>query len=191
MISGLEELREANEVLKEVKKEMRENNIDFKEDIPVGVMIEIPSAAATADILSKEADFFSIGTNDLIQYTIAIDRNNEHVAYLYEPLHPAVLRNIRFCIESAHSEGIEVCMCGEMAGDPLYTMVLLGLGLDEFSMNASSVPIVKKIIRMVNFKQANEIAEEVMNFSTATEIKKFLTVEMTKLFPQFFESLKV
>ncbi|MGA1867038.1 MAG: phosphoenolpyruvate--protein phosphotransferase [bacterium] len=191
MISGLEELREANKVLEEVKQELRAKHISFNEDIPVGVMIEIPSAAATADLLSKEADFFSIGTNDLIQYTIAIDRNNEHVAYLYEPLHPAVLRSIRFCIEAAHSEGIEVSMCGEMAGAPLYTLVLLGLGLDEFSMNASAVPIVKKIIRLVNFKQARDIAQEVMKFSTSTEIKKFVTEEMTRLFPQFFESLKI
>jgi phosphotransferase system enzyme I (PtsI) len=186
MISGIEELRQANLILAEVKDELTAEGKYFDEDIPVGVMVEIPSASITADILAKEADFFSIGTNDLIQYSIAIDRGNEHVAYLYEPLHPALLRSIKFIIEAAHNEGIPVGMCGEMAGDPLSTLILLGLGLDEFSMNPAGIPIIKQIIRSVRLEQATELAYKSMAFSTAGEIEEFVHKEMSTKFPEFF-----
>jgi len=186
MISGIGELRQANLILSEVKEEMSSQGIYFDEDIPVGVMIEIPSASITADLLAKEADFFSIGTNDLIQYSIAIDRGNEHVAYLYEPMHPAVLRLIKHTVESGHNEGIPVGMCGEMAGDPLSTLILLGLELDEFSMNTASIPIIKQIIRSVRLEQATELAYKAMSFSTAKEIEEFVLKEMSTKFPEFF-----
>ncbi len=186
MISGIEELRQANFILAEVKEELLSEGVYFDENIPVGVMIEIPSASITADLLAKEADFFSIGTNDLIQYSIAIDRSNEHVAYLYEPLHPALLRLIKFTVEAAHNEGIPVGMCGEMAGDPLSALILLGLGLDEFSMNPAGIPTIKQIIRSVRLEQSTELAYKAMTFSTAREVEAFVYGEMSSKFPEFF-----
>jgi phosphotransferase system enzyme I (PtsI) len=153
-------------------------------------MIEIPSAVTLADILAKEVDFFSIGTNDLIQYSLAIDRVNEHVAYLYEPLHPAVLRVIKHVVDCGHNAGIKVGMCGEMAGEPLYVPILLGMGLDELSMNALSVLGVKKIIRSITYKESRELLDSIMGFSTASEIKSFVKEEMIKRFPSDFKDLR-
>jgi len=135
-------------------------------------MIEVPSAAVTSDILAARADFFSIGTNDLIQYTLAVDRGNEKVAYLYEPLHPAVLRLIRMTIDSAHAQGIPVGMCGEMAGDPLATVVLLGLGLDSFSMGPIGIPLVKRIVRSVSAMEAESFARGLSGLRSGAEIER-------------------
>jgi phosphotransferase system enzyme I (PtsI) len=136
-------------------------------------MIEVPSAAMTADLLAEEADFFSIGTNDLIQYSLAVDRANEKVAYLYEPTHPAVLRLIKNIIEAAHHKGIKVGMCGEMAGEPAFVLLLLGLGLDEFSMPPQVIPEVKYIIRSVRLDYAKEVAGQALRLSTGKEVEDF------------------
>ena len=172
MISGIEELRQANQLLNEAKDELRQKNLAFNNELKVGVMIEVPSAALTADILAKEADFFSIGTNDLIQYSLAVDRSNEKVAYLYEPAHPAVLRLIKNVIDAAHAVNIKVAMCGEMAGEPSLALILLGLGLDEFSMPPQVIPELKYIIRAVDFKDAQKFAQEALLLSTGTEVEK-------------------
>jgi phosphoenolpyruvate-protein phosphotransferase (PTS system enzyme I) len=174
MISGIKELREANAILESVKEELTKQGIEFKKDIPVGAMIEIPSAAMTADILARESDFFSIGTNDLIQYTLAIDRVNEQVANLYEPLHPAVLRLIRNTVESAHKEKIPVSMCGEMAGDPMLTPILLGMGLDELSMSSATIPEIKKIIRSLKMDYAKKLAAGLFELTIPDDIREYL-----------------
>lgn len=182
MISGVEELNQAHEVLEGVKEELRAEGTEFDPDVPVGLMIEVPSAAMTADILAKRADFFSIGTNDLIQYTIAVDRGNERIAYLYEPFHPGVLRLLRTVIESAHASGISVGMCGEMAGDPIASVVLLGLGLDEYSMSASVVPEVKRIIRSTSLAEAEEIVGTVMDMRSYEEVDRYVQNLMERRF---------
>lgn len=173
LISGVEELRAAREVLDEAREELAREGIAFDPSIPVGIMIEVPSAAAVADLLAREADFFSIGTNDLIQYTLAIDRSNESVSYLYRPLHPAILRTIRFTLEAAASRGIPVSMCGEMAADPIAVPILLGLGLKEFSMDAVSIPIVKAAIRTLRLSEAKAMVEEIMTLATAREVEAY------------------
>ncbi|MDR0723670.1 MAG: phosphoenolpyruvate--protein phosphotransferase [Endomicrobium sp.] len=164
MISGIDELRSANKILQDVKQDLRKSNIKFDENIQVGTMIEIPSAAVITDIIAKEVDFVSIGTNDLIQYTLAVDRGNEDVATIYDPMHPAVLRLIKHIIDNAHKEKIEVAMCGEMAGDPLYAPILLGFGLDEFSVSPSQILRVKKVIRSMSFKEAKELSDKILQF---------------------------
>jgi phosphotransferase system enzyme I (PtsI) len=170
MISGVAELRAAKAVLAEVMEELRQEGKPFNADIPVGIMIELPGAALTADLLAREIDFFSIGTNDLIQFTLGIDRVNEHVSYLYQPLHPAILRTLRFVINAAHAAGRPVAMCGEMAGDPLFALVLLGLGLDELSMNPMGIPLVKSVIRGVTAQTARELAASVVDLPTPEDV---------------------
>ena len=183
MISGIDEVRQAKRILEEVKRGLTKARVPFDRDIPIGAMIEIPSASVTADLLAREMDFFSIGTNDLIQYTLAIDRVNEHVSYLYEPLHPAVLRIIRGVVQAAHGAGIPVAICGEMASEPAYALTLLGMGLDEFSMTPASIPKVKKILRMSRFDETRSLVEELFQFSTAPEIEHHLQYSMAKRFP--------
>lgn len=170
MISGIDEFRQANKLLDEAKEELRAKKMPFDEDIQVGAMIEVPSAAMTADILAQEADFFSIGSNDLIQYSLAVDRANEKVAYLYEPSHPAILRLIKNVIDSAHKANINVGMCGEMAGEPSFALILLGLGLDEFSMPPQVIPELKYLIRSVTLNQVKDIAEGALRLSTGKEV---------------------
>lgn len=186
MISGVEELRKANGVLEECKKELRSRKITFNNEIKVGAMIEVPSAALTCDILSKEVDFFSIGTNDLIQYALAVDRTDEKVAYLYDPAHPAVLRLIKSIVDAGHKQGIWVGMCGEMSGDPLFTVLLVGLGLDELSMSASGTARVKQIIRSITTKQAQEILQKTLSLSTGREVQKFSKEKLHSILPKFY-----
>ena len=146
-------------------------------------MIEVPSAAMISDILAKEVDFFSIGTNDLIQYSLAVDRVNEKIAYLYEPAHPAVLRLIKNVIDNGHNAGIWIGMCGEMAGDIIMTIILLGLGLDEFSTSPIAIPEIKRIIRAVTLRQAKEIAQEAISLPTGKEVEKFAKKRLTEIVP--------
>jgi phosphotransferase system enzyme I (PtsI) len=186
MISGVEEIRQTKAILEEVRKGLVKERIAFDRGIKVGAMIEIPSASDISDILAKEVDFFSIGTNDLIQYTLAIDRINEHVSYLYQPLHPAILRIIREIVQSAHQAKIPVAICGEMAAEPLYAIVLLGLGLDEFSMNPISIPKVKKVLRMSRFEETRTLVEKLFQFSTASEIESYVRRWMAERFPKDF-----
>jgi len=186
MISGIEEVRQAKAILEEVKKGLAKARIFFDRGIEIGAMIEIPSASVTVDLLSKEVDFFSIGTNDLIQYALAIDRTNEHVSYLYEPLHPAILRIIRGVVQSAHQARIPVAICGEMAAEPAYALILLGLGLNEFSMNPVAIPKVKKILRMARFEETRSLVEELFQFPTASEIECYVQNWMAERFPGDF-----
>jgi phosphotransferase system enzyme I (PtsI) len=191
MISGIEEIRQAKAILGEVKKELARAKVPFDQEIEIGAMIEIPSASVTADLLAQEVNFFSIGTNDLIQYALAVDRINEHVSYLYEPLHPAILRIIRGVVQSAHQVGIPVAICGEMAAEPTYALILLGMGLDEFSMNPVSIPKVKKVLRMSRFEETRSLIEQLFQFPTASEIESFVRNWMAKRFPEDFIQYKV
>ncbi|MEA3305978.1 MAG: phosphoenolpyruvate--protein phosphotransferase, partial [Candidatus Omnitrophota bacterium] len=184
MISGIEEVRQANVILEEAKDELKKEKKLFNKDMEVGVMIEIPSAALTGDIIAKEVDFFSIGTNDLIQYALAVDRVNEKIAYLYEPAHPAVLRLIKSVINNGHDAGIWVGMCGEMAGDPALAIILLGLGLDEFSVSPILLPEVKKIIRSVKLSDAKKIAMEALTLRTGKEVRNFACRKLKKILPE-------
>jgi phosphoenolpyruvate-protein phosphotransferase (PTS system enzyme I) len=186
MISGIGEIRQAKAILEEVKKSLAKARVPFDQGIEIGAMIEIPSASVTADILAREVDFFSIGTNDLIQYALAVDRINEHVSYLYEPLHPAILRIIRGVVQSAHQAGIPVAICGEMAAEPAYSLVLLGLGLDEFSMNPVAIPKVKKMLRISRFEETQTLVEQIFQLPTASEIECHVRNWMAERFPEDF-----
>lgn len=176
MISSLEELLAAKEILNEVKGELDSEGIGYSSKIEVGMMIEVPAAAIVSDILAKHVDFFSIGTNDLIQYTCAVDRMNEKIHHLYNPFNPAVLRLIKMVIDNGHKENIWVGMCGEMAGDTNIIPLLLGMGLDEFSMSPISVLPARKAIRNLSLEEAKEIADKVLSMSSSEEIKKFLGI---------------
>lgn len=187
MISSVEELDKALEVLKSVEHELDAEGVAFRRNVPVGIMIEIPSAAFTSDILARKVSFFSIGTNDLIQYTIAVDRGNEKIAYLYEPFHPGVLRLIKLVIDNGHKHGIPVGMCGEMAGEPMATIVLLGLGLDEFSMSAISVPEIKKIVRSVSIAEAEQFVGIIMEMNSYQDIENYLDGWMKERFSGIFQ----
>jgi phosphoenolpyruvate-protein phosphotransferase (PTS system enzyme I) len=170
MISGLSELRQAKEVLETCKAELRQEGKPFNEDIELGIMIEVPSAVLVADALAQEVGFFSIGTNDLIQYTIAVDRVNERIAHLYEPTHPAILRLIEMTVSAAHTRGIWVGVCGEMAGEITLTPLLIALGVDELSVSAGLVPRVKKAVQMLETSECRKLLEETRTLTSANEI---------------------
>lgn len=186
MVSGVAEVRAAKALFEEAKNELR-GRFDFDENLAVGIMIEIPSAVLIADLLAAEVDFFSVGTNDLIQYSLAIDRTNEHLSSLYEPLHPAVLRSLKIVVDAAHAAGIDACICGEMAGEPEYLPILLGLGFDELSMNAVSIPRVKKILRRCSMTDAREVAARVLSYATAAEAEAYLKGEISARFSDSFD----
>ena len=174
MISGVDELRQVKAVLSEVREELRRQRIPFDRTLPVGSMIEVPSAVTLTDILARECDFFSIGTNDLIQYSLAVDRVNEKIAHLYDPSHPAVLRMIRWTANAAKTAGIPCHLCGEMAGDPLYTEVLIGLGVSVLSMSAISLPVVRAEITHTRLSDAETLARRALKMATAAEVREVL-----------------
>ena len=174
MIISVEEIRELKSVIEELKVELRNEGKAFDENIQIGVMVETPSAAVNAKFLAKEVDFFSIGTNDLTQYTLAVDRGNELISHLYNPMSPSVLSLIKQVIDASHAEGKWTGMCGELAGDERATVLLLGMGLDEFSMSAVSVPRIKKLIRNVNYQDAKLLAEKALQQPTAAEIERLV-----------------
>lgn len=170
MIISVEEIRELKSVIESLKQELRDEGKAFDENLQVGVMVETPAAAINAKFLAKEVDFFSIGTNDLTQYTLAVDRGNELISHLYNPMTPAVLNLIKHVIDASHEEGKWTGMCGELAGDENATLLLLGMGLDEFSMSAISIPRIKKLICNVNYQDAKLLAEQALQQPTAAGI---------------------
>jgi phosphoenolpyruvate-protein phosphotransferase (PTS system enzyme I) len=187
MISTLQELRECKFLLAEVKEDLQEEGIAFNKELPVGTMIEVPSAALMSEALAREVDFFSIGTNDLVQYVLAADRTNEHVAGLYTPSDPAVLRLIRRVIDAANEQGIEVNVCGEMSGDPMYTMLLLGMGLRQLSVTPHNLPEIKRIIRLITLAEAGRVAAEVSRLETARDVTNYLREQTRRILPEAVE----
>ncbi len=187
MISGLEELRRANEILREVQQGLARDGIPYAEAMEVGAMIEVPSAALMCDLLAPEVQFFSIGTNDLIQYALAVDRVNEKIAYLYEPTHPAILRLIKRIIDVGHAAKLWVGMCGEMAGEPALSLLLLGMGLDEFSTSPVQLPIVKQVIRSVEHSFAQSVVEQALKLRTGKEVEAFLMASLKQVAPVLVE----
>ncbi|MBW1805415.1 MAG: phosphoenolpyruvate--protein phosphotransferase [Deltaproteobacteria bacterium] len=187
MISGLQELLDAKKILGEVMDDLDRERVEYDRDMKIGIMIEVPSAVVVADILARHVDFFSIGTNDLIQYALAIDRVNEHVAFMYEPYHPAVIRMIQQSVNAARDAGIGVSLCGEMAGDPFCTSILLGTGIAELSMNTGGIPIMKEIIRSISMKEAEEDLKKILELTTAKEVRSFIEKKIRSLLPELRE----
>lgn len=187
MISGIEEIREAKRLLEETRQELLAEGVPIADRMDIGAMIEVPAAAVIADKLAQEVDYFSIGTNDLIQYSLAIDRSNERVTYLYEPLHPAVLRLIKKIVDEAHEAKIRVAMCGEMAGDPLCCLILLGMQLDELSMNHLAIPRIKRIVQQSTLAESRELLKQAMSFNNAIDVRAFVQDYMNGRFPDEFQ----
>jgi phosphoenolpyruvate-protein phosphotransferase (PTS system enzyme I) len=186
MVSGVAELRAGKRMLLDVQEELRREGVEVRSP-PVGIMVELPSAALIADRLAQECDFLSIGTNDLIQYTLAIDRQNKDVAYLYRPMHLAVLRTLMRICDAGREAGIPVSMCGEMAGEPLYVLVLLGLGLAELSMNGPSIPLVKRVLRAARAADGKRLLERLLELTAADDIDREVRGEMARRFPGLLE----
>jgi phosphotransferase system enzyme I (PtsI) len=184
MVSTLLELRHCKIILAEVKEDLEEEGIAFNRKLPVGTMIEVPAAAVMAEFLAREVNFFSIGTNDLIQYTLAADRTNEAVASLYSAGDPAVIRLIDQVIKAAAKFNIDVNVCGEMSGEPIYTMLLLGLGLRQFSVTPHNIPEIKKIIRSVSIPEAVQVAQEVLLLETARDVNNYLREQTRRILPE-------
>jgi len=183
MVLGLEDLRRAREIVERVRLQLRKEGIPMGQKVPLGVMIETPASVFSIDQLAKESDFASIGTNDLIQYTLAVDRGNELISEIYEPLHPAVIRAIHTVVDAGHRAGIPVGICGEMAGEPLYAVLLVGLGLEEFSVSPYLVPEIKTIVRATTYPEARELAERCMSLSTPSEVRTVVTEFMSRRYP--------
>lgn len=187
MISGIQEVLDSNALVREVKEELRQEGKPFDENIKIGAMIEVPSAALTAEKIADEVDFFSLGTNDLIQYSIAVDRINERIAYLYEPTHPAIIRLIKMTTDAAHKKGIWCGICGEMAGEITLTPLLVGLGLDEISTGSVQIPYIKQAIRSINYSDAQALAAQVLELHSPTEILDLCKDFARRHYPQLFE----
>ena len=186
LISTISELREAKRIISEVKQEMAEAGIEHNATLPIGVMIEVPAAALMADLFAKEADYLSVGTNDLTQYMLAVDRANENVAHLYQPLHPAILRALAHLVRAAAAAHVPLEVCGEMAGDPLQAVALVGLGVRVLSLLPASIPLVKRAVRAVSLERITALMKEAMKLTTAEEVEQLLTRELPRQAPQFF-----
>jgi phosphoenolpyruvate-protein phosphotransferase (PTS system enzyme I) len=184
MVSTLLELRQCKLILAEVKEDLEEEGIPFNRKMPVGTMIEVPSAAVMAPEMAREVQFFSIGTNDLIQYTLAADRTNETVAGLYTAGDPAVLRLIEMVVAAAHKYEIETSVCGEMSGDPIYTMLLLGMGLRQLSVTPQNIPEIKKIVRTVTIEEATAVAKQALRLDTARDVNHYLREQTRRILPE-------
>jgi len=192
MISGVKEVRQAKAWLAQAKAELRREGVEYDPNMPVGTMIELPAAVLIAEYLAHEVDFFSIGTNDLIQYSIGVDRTNRHVSYLYQPLHPATLRAIKLVVDAAHQAGIEVSLCGEVASDPFCVPILLGMGIDSISMTPQAIPGIKRIIRQTNMHDCRKLLVNVLECRTVSRINNLVMDNIFKHFPEevtFFSSL--
>ncbi|MBI9086993.1 MAG: phosphoenolpyruvate--protein phosphotransferase [Desulfobacterales bacterium] len=181
MISSCEEITQAKALLDEAAQSLEKDGLKYKREVELGIMIEVPSAVILADVMADEVDFFSIGTNDLIQYSLAIDRGNREVAYLFRPLHPAILRMVKHVADVAKAKGIRLAMCGEMAADPIHVPILLALGLDELSMNPQSIPVVKSMIRMISEDEAKGFLEEALKETTSSRIEKLINDRFGKM----------
>ncbi|RLE18452.1 MAG: phosphoenolpyruvate--protein phosphotransferase [Acidobacteria bacterium] len=190
LISGVDELKSVLDFLETVKSELDSEGISYNHDIKIGIMIEVPSAAAIPDLLAHYVDFFSIGTNDLIQYFLAIDRTNDEVNYLYQPLHPGLLRLLQNVFQAGETQDVRVAVCGEMAGNPRFTLLLLGLGLREFSMTPSSIPVIKKIVTSVTLSQCKKIASDALKMDASNKIEAYIERANKKLIPEFERILK-
>ena len=191
LISSVTELRQAKMVLCDVREDLAESGVPFREDIPVGMMVEVPSAAVQATTFAKEADFFSIGTNDLIQYTVAVDRSNERIASLYSGSHPAVLQLVRAVVRAAQRKGRDVSLCGEMGGEPEFTMLLLGLGLRTFSITPPAIPEVKRIIRHVSMEDCQRVARKALRLDTDREVYHYLVGELNRISPDVLDGRSI
>ena len=186
LISTITELREAKRIIADVKQEMAEAGVDHNAALPIGVMIEVPAAAMMADVLAREADFLSVGTNDLIQYILAVDRANENVSHLYQPLHPAVLRTLAYLVRVAETEKVELELCGEMAADPLQAIAVIGLGIRTLSLVPASIPLVKNAIRSVELERVRSLMKDAMKLTSASEVEELLARELPRQAPRFF-----
>lgn len=192
MISGLKELRQAKAVLREVQRELHAQGLEFNPEIPVGMMVELPSAVMIAEMLAKEVDFFSIGTNDLIQYSLGIDRTNSYVSYLYQPLHPAIVRSIKHVVDAAHQTGIEVCVCGELASDPFCVPILMGMQIDCISITPQAMPGIKRVIRQTTMAECKTLLGNVLESKTVASINRHVRETIFRRFPEelaFYASL--
>src|SRR5207248_3047972 len=184
MVSTLLEMRQCKMILAEVKEDLEDEGIPFNRKLPVGTMIEVPSAAILSDHLAREVNFFSIGTNDLVQYTLAADRTNETVASLYSPGDPAVLKLLEIVIKAAKQNSIEVSVCGEMSGEPIYTLLLLGMGLRQLSVTPHNIPEIKKIIRSITLEEAKAVAQEALCLESARDVNNFLREKTRRILPE-------
>jgi phosphotransferase system enzyme I (PtsI) len=185
MVSNLEELLQAKEFIREVQAELEREGVEYDRGIPIGIMVEVPSAALAADVFAREVSFFSIGTNDLVQYCMAVDRVNERVAHLYQPAHPSILRLIQIVVDATKRHGIGLSICGEMCGDPVYTTLLLGLGLRSFSVSPISIPTVKRLIRGLSMSDAVEVAKACLAYESAEQTLAYLEARVKNLLPAF------